>query len=107
MQQILNDICDVFNKSPCEILNYTRDRHNSMLRQLVCYVAFYYTQLQIQEIAKFMGDRDYSAIKYNIQTACNLIDTGNEKFMSLFNAYAKSNKETTLLKRIKKQKKFA
>lgn len=104
MDKIMIDLCGVFKIKKSDITDKSRTTELSIIRQIFCYVTFYYTQHSYGDIANYLN-RDYSSIKYNVETAEGLINSNDTEFMKHFIFYTQNSAISGNLKRVKNKNK--
>jgi chromosomal replication initiator protein len=96
---IAADVCTAFKITFEQLAGKSKKRIYSYPRHIFCYICRMYTDYTFREIGIMIGDRDHTTIMHSAQTAEELIEVNDEKFVDQY--WLVYNENSSILSQLK------
>lgn len=91
-EKILEDICEVFEKSIDVVISKKREREIVRCRQILCYIARTKTVYSYKSIGQAIGGRDHTTVIHSLQAIQDLFDSKDSNFLLSWDHYLDNSK---------------
>lgn len=92
IEQIINDVCEVFKVSIAELMTINRIRKLVILRKIISYVGKTKTTYTQKIIAEKLGYKEHSTVVHHTQQVRGFLKVGDPDFLSHWNHFLTNSK---------------